>query len=127
VLALAFATHDRSAAADGDPEETQLETRLVRLEAHEDAQHVEGAIVQARRALDTARSADDAGARTRASRIAGAAIMWAERELDRLGVQRELLETQRRLTAVRERASAQRRVLEALMKERAALAREEQQ
>lgn len=127
MLTIAFATYDRGAAADGDPEEAQLETRLARLQAHEDAQHVEGAIAQARQALDTARTAEDAGARTRASRIAGAAIMWGERELDRLGVQRELLETQRRLTTMRERASAQRRVLEALMKERAALAREEQQ
>jgi hypothetical protein len=40
-------------------------------------------------------------------------------------MQAELIATQRRLTAVRERATAQRRVLEALMKERAALARAE--
>jgi hypothetical protein len=35
-----------------------------------------------------------------------------------------LFATQRRLTAIRERAQAQRRVLEALMRERASLARQ---
>ena len=50
---MAFATDGRVAAADGDPEETQLETRLARLEAHEDAQHVEGAIAAGERAAAT--------------------------------------------------------------------------
>jgi hypothetical protein len=121
---MAFATLDRGAAAD--LEEAHLELRLARLKAHEDAQYVEGAIAQARRALDAAANANDDG-RARANRVADAAVTFAERELDRRSVQRELLDTQRRLTETRERATAQRRVLEALMKERAALAREETQ
>jgi hypothetical protein len=47
----------------------------------------------------------------------------AERQLHRREIQSELIATQRRVTAIRERAAAQRRVLEALMKERASLAR----
>jgi hypothetical protein len=55
--------------------------------------------------------------------IARAAMELAERQLHRREIQAELIATQRRLTATRERAAAQRRVLEALMKERASLSR----
>ncbi len=53
-------------------------------------------------------------------------MVLAERQLERRRIQAELIATQRRLTSIRERANAQRRVLEALMKERAALARSEE-
>ena len=125
LLVVAFAMFEGGAEAEPGPEEAYLEMRLARLEARDDVQYVEGAIAKARHALDAKGGAlEDGAARARANRIADAAMTFAERELDRREVQRQLLETQRRLTATRERAAAQRRVLEALMKERAALARE---
>jgi len=59
----------------------------------------------------------------RAQHIARAAMVLAERQLERRKAQAGLFATQRRLTATRERANAQRRVLEALMRDRASLAR----
>jgi hypothetical protein len=113
--------------ADDQPsvdDAARLQARLRRLEDREDAQYAQGAIGQARDALSRAsRATDDAGASSRAREIARAAVVLAERQLDRRKVQTELIETQRRLTANKERAKAQRRVLEALMKERATLAR----
>ena len=50
-------------------------------------------------------------------------MVLAERQLERRKAQAELFATQRRLTATRERANAQRRALEALMMDRASLAR----
>jgi hypothetical protein len=50
-------------------------------------------------------------------------MVLAERQLERRKAQAGLFATQRRLTATRERANAQRRVLEALMRDRASLAR----
>lgn len=47
----------------------------------------------------------------------------AERQLERREAEAEVLAAQRRLAAIRERALAQRRVLDALLKERAALVR----
>jgi hypothetical protein len=47
----------------------------------------------------------------------------ADRQLARRQSQAALLRTKRRLNAVRERAQAQRRVLETLMRQRAELAR----
>jgi len=66
---------------------------------------------------------EDANAVSRAQQIARAAMVLAERQLERRRVQAELFATQRRLTATRERANAQRRALEALMRDRASLAR----
>lgn len=97
---------------------------MERLTARQDAAYVDGAIEQARQALKVAEgSGADAGAKERAGETAQAAIVLAERQLHRREIQSELIATQRRVTAIRERAAAQRRVLEALMKERASLAR----
>jgi hypothetical protein len=106
----------------------QLQERLGRLEARRDAEHAEGAIEQARRALQIASSGtEDASSVSRAQRIARAAMVLAERQLARRQAEAELLATQRRLAAIHERALAQRRVLEALLKERAALTRSAEQ
>jgi hypothetical protein len=103
----------------------QLQHRLGRLEAREDAKYAKGALEQAHRALTTASgSVEDPDATSRAQGIARAAIVLAERQLERRSAQAALFATQRRLTATRDRANAQRRALEALMRERASLARE---
>jgi chromatin segregation and condensation protein Rec8/ScpA/Scc1 (kleisin family) len=106
----------------------QLQDRLERLEAREDAKYAKGALEQAQRALLSASgSVQDANAVARAQQIARAAMVLADRQLDRRRAQAELFATQRRLTATRERANAQRRALEALMRDRASLAREGEQ
>ena len=102
----------------------QLQHRLAQIEAGEDSKYAEGALGQAHRALQVASSPTEAPkAVWRAQQIARAALALAERQIERHRVQAELFTTQRRLAAMRERASAQRRVLQALMKERAELAR----
>ena len=103
---------------------TQLRARLDRIGARDDAHYADAAMGQATRALQRAGATEDPEAAARANEIARAALVLAERQLDRRAVQAELFETQRRLTATRERAKAQRRVLEALMRERAELARD---
>jgi hypothetical protein len=116
----------RGSAEEAAPAEqaAQLRLRFERLTAREDAVYVEGAIEQARQALEVAESADgEPERRERAIETARAALVLGERQLHRREVQSELIATQRRLTAIRERAAAQRRVLEALMRERASLAR----
>jgi hypothetical protein len=114
-------------SAEGSPppeQVAQLRARFDRLTARQDATAVEGAIEQARQALEVAEhTGGDPGAKERAGETAHAAIVLAERQLHRREIQSELIATQRRVTAIRERAAAQRRVLEALMKERASLAR----
>ena len=100
-----------------------LRARFERLSQRDEARYAEGAIGQAGRALARAESADDEAEKARARETARAALGLAERQLHRHEVQAELIATQRRLTAIRERAGAQRRVLEALLKERASLAR----
>ena len=70
------------------------------------ARFAEAATDQATRALLRAESVEDAEAAARANEIARAALVLAERQLDRRAVQDELFETQRRLTATRERANA---------------------
>ena len=126
-LCLAILLGEARGFADGPEgvsEAALLQARFDRLVARTDAQYAEGAIEQASRALETAsKETDDPERASRARRIAKAAVVLAERQLDRRRVQTELIETQKRLTANRERAQAQRRVLEALMKERASLAR----
>ena len=102
----------------------QLEQRLRVLESDENAKYVAGALEQARRALDQARGPDLAHSQ-RAQSIADAALALADRQLARRRAQAALLQTERRLRQVRERADAQRRVLEALMRERAALSQRE--
>lgn len=101
-----------------------LQTRLSQLEAREDARYVLGAIEQARQALRTATDpAEDPAAASRARSIARAALALAGRQLERHQSQLELLAAKRRLDDARDRAQAQRRVLEALLQERASLAR----
>jgi hypothetical protein len=131
VLGLALLVPETRGLADDSVlrvDTAQLQERLGRLEAREDAAHAEGAIEQARRALETASSgSEDASSVLRAQRIARAAMVLAERQLGRRQAEAEVVATQRRLLAIRERALAQRRVLEALLKERAALARAAEQ
>jgi hypothetical protein len=114
--------------AEQPPRVTQtaeLRARLERLVARDDAKYAEGPIEQARLALDRASEpGQDPGVSARSQEIAHAALVLAERQLDRRRTQLSLFATQRRLTAIRERAQAQRRVLEALMRERASLARQ---
>ena len=104
---------------------SQLESRLERVEQEDDSQVAQGAAEQARRALDRASRPDqDPASAARAREVAHAAVVLAERRLDRRQTQEGLLLAQQRLIETRERAAAQRRVLEALLRERAALARE---
>jgi len=101
-----------------------LQNQLGRLEARSDAQDADDALEHARRALRAASGPiDDADAVVRAHGIARAAMALAERQLEQRRAQSELIAAQRRLDGVRERANAQRRALEMLMRERAALAR----
>ena len=105
----------------------RLQLRLGQLEAREDAKYAKAALEQARRALhEMSGPLDDADAIARMQQIARAAMVLAERQLERRSVQSQLFATQRRLTATRERANSQRRALEALMRDRASLAREGQ-
>ncbi len=107
-----------------DSQTAQLQAALARLETREDAEHARGALEQARRALGTASTkGKDEAAVERAQGIARAAITLATRQLDRRRAQADLVDAERRLQAIRARADAQRRALEALMRERAALAR----
>jgi hypothetical protein len=102
----------------------ELEHRLGQLEARDDAKYAKGALEQARRAMLRASSSpEDPNAAARARRIAAAALVLADRQLARRKAQAEFFATQRRLSSIRERANAQRRVLEALMRDRASLAR----
>lgn len=107
----------------GDDAGARIGGRLDRIEAREDAHHVAPATERARRALDAAARADDQAEASRSLEIAHAATVLAERQLARRALRVELIETQERITATRQRAEAQRRVLEALLEERAALAR----
>lgn len=114
--------------ATSSAEAVQLQTRLARLEARDDAIHAKGALEQARRALQSA--SDAAGDDERVSRaegIARAAMVLAERQLERRRSQDDLATTQARLAAIREQADAQRRALETLMRDRASIARQEVQ
>jgi hypothetical protein len=124
VLGAAFALIAApSSAEEPAPEAAQLRARLERLTARDDARYAEGAIEQARSALEVAEAAGtDPEKAARIRQTAQAAVVLAERRLHRREIQAELIATQRRVTATRERAAAQRRVLEALMRERASLA-----
>ncbi|NNE17839.1 MAG: hypothetical protein HKN10_05100 [Myxococcales bacterium] len=127
LLALVCALPVRSGLADSvgpESQTEQLERRLGRLDARDDAKYAKGALEQARRALLRASaSPEDENAASRARRIADAALVLAGRQLARRKAQAELFATQRRLTAIRARANAQRRALETLMRDRASLAR----
>ncbi len=127
LLGLVGALPAASGLADSVSDESQIAAlvrRLNQLQARDDAKYVKGALEQARLALLRAStSPEDANAASRARRIADAALVLAGRQLARRKSQAELFATQRRLTAIRERANAQRRVLEALMRDRASLAR----
>lgn len=126
LLAAAFtfgAAHGSAEGAGREDQVAQLRSRFQRLAARESAPNVEGPIDQARRALELADgAADDPEKQARALETAHAAIVLGERRLQLREVQAELIATQQRLTVVRERAAAQRRVLEALLRERASLA-----
>ena len=128
LLGLVGALPASSAFADAVPPESpsaQLEHRLGQLEARDDAKYAKGALEQARRAMLRASSSpEDPNAAARARRDC-ALRPWclADRQLARRKAQAELFATQRRLSSIRERANAQRRVLEALMRDRASLAR----
>jgi hypothetical protein len=122
VLWLSAATGSAEGVAPAE-ETAQLLARFERLSARDDAAYAQGAIDQARRALARAETATEDEEEARIRGIARAAMELAERQLHRREIQAELIATQRRLTATRERAAAQRRVLEALMKERASLSR----
>ena len=116
-----------SYAEDATPQAqtADLQQRLGRIEARDDAKYAKAAIEQARRALlGASGNPGDAAAVARSQQIARAAMVLAERQLERRASQSELFATQRRLTATRERAHAQRRALEALMRDRASLARD---
>jgi len=127
LLGLVGALPAASGLADSVGDESQiaaLARRLNQLQARDDAKYAKGALEQARLALLRAStSPEDVNAASRARRIADAALVLAGRQLARRKAQAELFATQRRLTAIRERANAQRRVLEALMRDRASLAR----
>ena len=123
-LAASFGSRGTADDTEAETQAAQLQARLDRLVDRDDAKHASYAIEQARHAMGAASNADDPDAKRRAHEIARAAMVLGERELERRAIQEELLATQKRLTATRERALAQRRVLEALMRERASLAHE---
>jgi hypothetical protein len=131
LLGIASASFASSALADqaaSSVETAQLQTRLALLEAREDATYAKGALEQARRALKTASvSVGNEDRVSRAEGIARAAMALAERQLESRRSQGDLAAAQARLSAIREQASAQRRALEALMRDRAVLARQEAQ
>ncbi|MDH3655870.1 MAG: hypothetical protein OEN21_16525 [Myxococcales bacterium] len=117
------ATSGLADAVKPESRTAELEQRLGRLEARDDAKYAKGALEQARRAMLRASSSHEGpNAASRARRIAGAALVLADRQLARRKAQAELFAAQRRLSSIRERANAQRRVLEALMRDRASLA-----
>jgi len=102
----------------------RLQEQLGRLEARDDAKVASAALEQARRALRTAAGPiEDAASTSRAQQIARAALTLAERQIEHRKAQVELIESERRLRLTKERASSQRRALEALMRERAAWTR----
>jgi len=128
VLGLACALPASSGLANeasASAQTVELRNRLTQLEARNDAKYAKGALEQARRALSAAsHDAEHPSTASRARKIAEAAMVLADRQLAHRRAQAELFATQRRLSSSRERANAQRRVLEALMKDRASLARE---
>jgi hypothetical protein len=102
----------------------QLQDQLGRLEARDDSKDARAALEQARRALQAATGpTEDAATMLRAQQIARAAMTLAGRQLERRKAQTRLIEAQRRLTLIQERANSQRRALEALMRDRASAAR----
>ena len=126
-LLAAFGSRGIADSAGPETQAEQLQARLDRLVDRDDAKHASYAIEQARGAMEAASDAQEPSAARRAHQIARAAMVLAERQLERRKVREELLATQQRLTATRERAIAQRRVLDALMRERASLALEVKQ
>ena len=106
-----FTGADRAASID----------KLSRLEARDDARYAKGALQQARLALangDFTGPIEDADAVVREpSRSLARRWRWQTGSSNVASVQTELFATQRRLTAMRERANAQRRALEALMRD----------
>ncbi|MFW2388991.1 MAG: hypothetical protein ACN4G0_11680 [Polyangiales bacterium] len=111
--------------AESESAHEQLRSRLQALDAREDAKFAKGSIEQARRALERASAPGaDPQAVARAQKIAESAMVLADRQLARRRSQAELFATQGRLNSIRERAQAQRRALEALLRERARVAKE---
>lgn len=105
-------------------ETESLQARLSQLQAGQEASVASGALEQAASALRTASEpSTDPGAAARATHIARAALVLASRQLDLHQSEAELVAARKRLDAIRARATAQRRVLEALLEERASLAR----
>ena len=117
--------HVRGAAEAGPGADRAalLQARVVEAEGRPDGALARPAMQKASAALDQAADADDPEEEARLLEIAHASIVLGEKQLERRALQSELIETQRRITETRERAQAQRRVLEALLEERAALAR----
>lgn len=101
----------------------QLERWLSEVSRSDDGKVASGAIRQARSAIDAA-SKEGAGAAEigRAQSIAEAALVLAERRVALRGAVNALAAAEERVANIKERADAQRRVLEALMRERATLA-----
>ena len=92
------------------------------MQARADAKYAKGALEQARQAVDTAGQRQGESARD-AERIAEAALVLAERQLARREAQEAFFFAYRRVQEMEARAKAQRRALEALLQERARLAR----
>ncbi len=101
----------------------ELERRLAAIEAQQDAAVARGALDQAKRALAQADAAGvSAASVTRSQAIADAALTLGDRQIARRSAQLALIDAERRLKLVKQRAIAQRRALETLMRERAELA-----
>lgn len=118
-LVFAFAVCPALGAAEpGDSTLERLQARLTHLQAKPGAHHVAGALEQARTALESARETEGVTAAAAAS-VAEAALALADRQLERRLSRMRLAEAERRLAQIEQRARAQRRALEALLRERA--------
>lgn len=124
------------AAADAPPlnqgtvakRTADLDRWLFEVRTANDADVASGAVQQATTAIARAR---EPGAKLdtvqRAQSIAEASLVLAERQMARQQAAAALLAAEERVANTRERANAQRRVLEALMRERATLALAEEE
>ncbi|MEM7139279.1 MAG: hypothetical protein AAF500_22095 [Myxococcota bacterium] len=123
VVGFAVATGADAEAESFAARSARLQHWLGEIRASDEADVVAGATGQAARALDVAvdTSVDQSG-RVRAQAIAEAALVLADRQVARQEAAKALIATERRVAATKDRAAAQRRVLEALMRERATLA-----
>ncbi len=122
LFVIAGASPFGSAAVANESEAARLQQRLEGVQARADAKYAKGALEQARQALAMSEQRQGEAALS-AQHIAEAALVLAERQLARREAQEAFFAAYRRVQDLEGRAKAQRRALEALLKERARIAR----